>query len=176
MLYALRNYCEKYGYNRYFLRLDEKFHRYPEEVGLIFYSKYIEPIDLCKEYKWDKSELYFSSQNEDKNIFEDFWDSLIREYKFGGDSFYSKYLNLTDDKMNLLGEYKKISFGFRDYWDDLLILSPYQVIENKIISLNLDDLSIYVANRKNDLSNVKEYKRLYEKLIIEIDKYKKTPH
>jgi aspartate aminotransferase len=42
--------------------------------------------------------------------------------------------------------------------------------------LNLDDLSVYVANRKNDLSNVKEYKRLYEKLIIEIDKYKKTPH
>lgn len=34
---------------------------------------------------------------------------------------------------------------------------------------------MYVANRKNDLSSVQEYKNLYEKLIIEIDKYKKTP-
>ena len=78
--------------------------------------------------------------------------------------------------MNLLEEYKKLSFKFRDYWDDLLILSPYQVIENEIKILDLDDLSIYIANRKNDLSNVKEYKQLYTKLIIEIDKYKETPH
>lgn len=57
IIYALKNYCQKYGYNRYILRLDEKFHRYPEEVGLTFYSKNIQPIDLCKEYKWDKSEF-----------------------------------------------------------------------------------------------------------------------
>lgn len=175
MLYILKNYCEKYGYKKYTLRLNENFNYYPKEVGLIFYSKDIEPIDSCKEYKWDKSEFYYSSKNEGENIFDDFWDNLIRESKIDNYSFVSKYFNLTDDKINLLGEYEKLSFKFREYWDDLLILSPYQVIENEIKILNLDDLSMYVANRKNDLSNVKEYKRLYEKLIIEIDKYKKTP-
>lgn len=176
MVHALKNYCEKYGYNRYILRLDDNFHRYPEEVGLTFYSKNIQPIDLCKEYKWGKSEFYYSSEIESKNVFEELWDNLIRECQFEGYCSHSKYLNLMHDKINLLEEYKKLSFRFRDYWDDLLIISPYQVLENEIKILNLDDLSVYVANRKNDLSNVKEYKRLYEKLIIEIDKYKKTPH
>lgn len=176
MVYVLKNYCKKYGYNRYILRLDEKLHRYPEEVGLTFYSKNIQPIDLCEEYKWDKSEFYYSSETESENVFEELWDNLIRECQFDDYSFHSKYLNLIDDKMNLLEEYKKLSFRFREYWDDLLILSPYQALENEIKTLNIDDLSMYVANRKNDLSNVKEYKQLYEKLIIEIDKYKKTPH
>lgn len=175
IIYALKNYCQKYGYNRYILRLDEKFHRYPEEVGLTFYSKNIQPIDLCKEYKWDKSEFYYYGETESENVFEELWDNLIKECQFDGYPFHSRYLNLIDDKMNLLEEYKKLSFRFREYWDDLLILSPYQVIENEIKTLKIDDLSMYVANRKNDLSNVQEYKNLYEKLIIEIDKYKKTP-
>ncbi|QXR19191.1 histidine kinase [Acinetobacter variabilis] len=175
IIYALKNYCQKYGYNRYILRLDEKFHRYPEEVGLTFYSKNIQPIDLCKEYKWDKSEFYYYGETESENVFEELWDNLIKECQFDGYPFHSRYLNLIDDKMNLLEEYKKLSFRFREYWDDLLIFSPYQVIENEIKTLKIDDLSMYVANRKNDLSNVQEYKNLYEKLIIEIDKYKKTP-
>ena len=175
IIYALKNYCQKYGYNRYILRLDEKFHRYPEEVGLTFYSKNIQPIDLCKEYKWDKSEFYYYGETESENVFEELWDNLIKECQFDGYPFHARYLNLIDDKMNLLEEYKKLSFRFREYWDDLLILSPYQVIENEIKTLKIDDLSMYVANRKNDLSNVQEYKNLYEKLIIEIDKYKKTP-
>ena len=50
------------------------------------------------------------------------------------------------------------------------------ITENKEIDiLDLEELSIYVANKKNDLPNIKKYKRLYEKLIIEMDKYKKTP-
>ena len=153
MIYALKNYCQKYGYNRYILRLNEKFHRYPEEVGLTFYSKNIQPIDLCKEYKWDKSEFYYYGETESENVFEELWDNLIKECQFDGYPFHSRYLNLIDDKMSLLEEYKKLSFRFREYWDDLLILSPYQVIENEIKTLKIDDLSMYVANRKNDLSN-----------------------
>lgn len=38
--------------------------------------------------------------------------------------------------------------------------------------LDLDSLSIYVANRKGDLTNLEKYKDAYRKLVLEIDKYK----
>ncbi|WP_312328507.1 histidine kinase [Acinetobacter sp.] len=173
LLYVLENYYEKYGYNKFELKLDEKVHRYPETVGLVFYSKSITPIDSLEGYKWEQSQSY--SDNESENVFRILWSDLVRESEINGYAFHSKYLNLTADKENLLNEYQKLAFEFREYWDDLLILSPYQMVAGEIKLINLDDLSLYVANKKNDLSNSKEYKKLYEKLIIEIDKYKETP-
>jgi hypothetical protein len=57
-------------------------------------------------------------------------------------------------------------------WREKEILSPYQNVNGMIELLDLDSLSIYVANRKGDLTNLEKYKDAYRKLVLEIDKYK----
>ena len=177
ILYALNNFCQIQRYNIYTLRLLKNKHYYSEPVGLKFYSKCIEPDS--KKYSdlvWDKESLYYP--NDEENIFESLWESLRKQstYDMEFTHTYKEYLNKSNDKLDLLKKFDKLFFKYKEYWNDLAILSPYQVINNKIQLLNLDRLSAYLANRKNDLVNVKEYKRLYENLIIEIDKFKDAPH
>lgn len=173
LLCTLNNFCNINGYKIYSLRLSEELHRYPEYVGLKFYSKFIMPLNKDKEFLWVQTDIY--NTNEEKNIYELLWDEMLRNYNIQDSLFRINYLNKHDDKLDLLKKFDKLFFKHTEYWDDLGILSPYQNIDNNIKFLNLDKLSAYVANRKNDLVNVKEYKDLYQKLIVEIDKYKKTP-
>ena len=174
LFYALSNFCETQGYNMYNLRLSEDVHRYPESVGIKFYSKTIEPNEKFNDLTWEKSNYY--SSNHDENIFESFWSDLERETTtFVSDHSSIKYLSKSDDRLDLLNQFESLLFKHQEYWDDLSILSPYQILNKEIDILDLEELSIYVANKKNDLPNIKKYKRLYEKLIIEMDKYKKTP-
>lgn len=175
LFYALNNFCENQGYNMYDLRLSEDVHRYPEYVGIKFYSKNFIPNEKLNDLVWIKSNSsYYSNHNE--NIFESFWSDLEREATIlVSDHPSIKYLSKSDDTLGFLNEFENLLVKYQEYWDELSILSPYQIIDRKIEILDLEKLSIYVANRKNDLSNVKEYKKLYEKLIIEIDKYKETP-
>lgn len=174
LLCTLSNFCNINRYKSYSLRLSEELHRYSEYVGLKFYSKSIMPLSKYKDFLWVEIDIY--NKNEENNIYELLWDEMIRNYNIQDSFFRINYLNKHDDKLDLLKKFDKLFFKHTEGWDELGILSPYQNIDNDIKILNLDKLSAYVANRKNDLVNVKEYKDLYQRLIIEIDKYKKTPH
>lgn len=174
LFYALNNFCENQGYNIYNLMLSEDTQHYLRYVGVNFYSKTIEPNEKFNDLTWEK--LNDSSSNHDENIFENFWSDLERETTiFVSDHSSIKYLSKSDDRLDLLNQFESLLFKHQEYWDDLSILSPYQILNKEIEILDLEELSIYVANKKNDLPNIKKYKRLYEKLIIEMDKYKKTP-
>lgn len=174
LFYALSNFCENRGYNIYELRLSEELHRYTEPVGIKFYSKFVEPNSSFNDLKWDKLNNIYTKQ--EKSIFESLWSDLEREVNYFSSDYSSiKYLNKSNDNLDFLNKFENLLVKYQEYWDELSILSPYQIINKKIEILDLEKLSTYVANRKNDLVNVKEYKRLYEKLVIEIDKYKRTP-
>ncbi|WP_434278522.1 HD domain-containing protein [Acinetobacter sp. CE-15] len=175
MLYSLDNFCHMQKYNIYILRLSENSYRYSEPFSLKFYSKSIEPNSKYNDSVWEKNDLYYT--HEEDNVFQILWVSLRRQntYEMKSNTIYTEYLNNSSDKLNLLKKFNKLLFKHQEYLDELGILSPYQNMNNKIELLDLDKLSAYVANRKNDLVNVKEYKDLYQKLIVEIDKYKETP-
>ncbi|WP_089605936.1 HD domain-containing protein [Acinetobacter piscicola] len=175
MLYSLNNFCCLHKYNIYDLRSSENPYRYPDTIGFKFYSKSNEPNNNYNGLVWDKRNLYYNYE-EDNNVFQSLWLNLRRQNAYDMESSPTiQYLNNSDDKLALLKEFEKLLFKHQEYLDELDILSPYQNINNDITLLDLDKLSAYVANRKNDLVNVKEYKGLYQKLIVEIDKYKETP-
>lgn len=174
LVYALKKFCDTKGYNSYSLRLAEELHRYPEEVGLEFYSKSTLPVNKYKDLVWKKRDIY--TNHEEPNVFKLLWENLRRDFNIQSEYFSMLYLNKVNDKLNLLKDFENLSYKHTEYWGDIGILSPYQYINKDIEILDLDQLSAYVANRKNDLKNVKEYKKLYENLIIEINKFKETPH
>lgn len=174
LVYALKKFCDIKGYSSYRLKLAEELHYYPEEVGLEFYSKSILPVNKYKDLIWEKRDIYIN--NEEPNIFKILWESLRRDYNVQSEYYRLLYLNKVDDKLNLLKDFDDLTYKYTEYWGDIGILSPYQYIKGNIEILDLDQLSAYVANRKNDLKNVKEYKRLYEILINEINKFKETPN
>ncbi|MFW2095228.1 histidine kinase [Acinetobacter sp. ULE_I057] len=176
MLYSLDNFCDIQRYNIYTLRLSENAYRYPEPLGLTFYSKSIEPDNKYNDLVWEKKDLHHN--HEEDNVFQSLWVSLRRQntYEVESNAIFTEYLNNSNDKIGLLKKFEKLLFKHQEYLGELGILSPYQNINNNIELLDLDKLSAYVANRKNDLVSVKEYKDLYQRLIVEIDKYKESPH
>lgn len=170
---ALKNFCIKNGYNIYSLKFLDDTHGYYNEIGLEFYTKSALPCSKYEDLLWERK--FNNEINEVGNIFELLWENLVGDFRIGSGFFRIHYLNETDDKLNLLKKFNKLFFKHTEYWDDLGILSPYQNMNGSIELLDLDQLSLYVANRKKDLANVNEYKNLFQKLIVEIDKYKKTP-
>ena len=118
----------------------------------------IEPNEKFNDLTWEKSNYY--SSNHDENIFESFWSDLERETTtFVSDHSSIKYLSKSDDRLDLLNQFESLLFKHQEYWDDLSILSPYQILNKEIDILDLEELSIYVANKKNDLPNIKKYNR-----------------
>lgn len=176
LVYALRNFCKIKGYSRYDLMFSNAMSHHSEEVGLEFYSLSILPINKYDGLLWGKKNIYgFDEQPiKEVNVFKLFFEKLVESLGVDG-GIGLQYLSKADDKLDLLNKFNNLLFKYTDYWDDLAILSPYQNINNNVEILDLDQLSAYVANRKNDLVNIKEYKDLYQKLIIEMDKYKETP-
>ncbi|MCH7387373.1 histidine kinase [Acinetobacter modestus] len=170
-LYALKRYFKFNGYNFYNLNDDSTF---PGSTPINFFSKVdSKPIEMDG-FKWNKDFLYRFPFN-DNNIFELLWDILDEEDVLNINNSFI-YLYKEKDKKQLLQQFEALFIQFDELNRGYGILSPYQRFNEKIELIDVGSLSNYVANRKNDLSNIKEYKRLYEKLIIEIDKYKEAPH
>lgn len=174
LIYALKNHCKKQGYNSYRLKNINDAHIQSKDLGLEFLGKLVSPVDKYSDLLWEVVDYY--KETEVGNIFESLWNDLNRDTIMNIDFFSISYLHKSSDKLDLLKNFDKLFFKHLEYWDELVIFSPYQFANNNIEMLDLDQLSAYVANKKNDLANVSKYKDLYQKLVVEIDKYKKSPH
>lgn len=169
---ALNIFCAIFSYDIYDLRNKESRIQFPELVGVSFYTKNnSHPEMVLENLYWDKRYNEYLAENKQENEFRFLWNSLFKsnEVVYGGIEYISKNSNRT----GLLDEFE-ILFIQRDDepWREREIFSPYQNVNGMIELLDLDNLSIYVANRKDDLKNLNKYKDAYRKLVLEIDKYK----
>ncbi|ENV13935.1 hypothetical protein F965_01039 [Acinetobacter schindleri NIPH 900] len=165
-------FCAIFSYDIYDLRNKESRIQFPELVGVSFYTKNnSHPEMVLENLYWDKRYNEYLAENKQENEFRFLWNSLFKsnEVVYGGIEYISKNSNRT----GLLDEFE-ILFIQRDDepWREKEIFSPYQNVNGMIELLDLDNLSIYVANRKDDLKNLNKYKDAYRKLVLEIDKYK----
>ncbi|RZG72748.1 histidine kinase [Acinetobacter wuhouensis] len=172
---ALNKFCQINSYFIYDLRNKESNIQYHEHIGVSFYNKdNSHPKGVGENLYWDKNESINFNENKEENVFSFLWNSLYRS-----ESEQSGYLNIEyigrnyNNKSNCLDDFE-ILFIYQgnEPWRVEEILSPYQNINGVIDLLDLDHLSRYVANRKDDLINLERYKDAYRKLVLEIDKYK----
>lgn len=172
LIEALNNFCEIYSYDIYELRNKESNIQYPELVGISFYTKNNSHPEIVNEnLYWDKKQSIYFSETKEENEFSLLWRILSQsdQVRYSDIEYISKGSNRT----GLLDEFE-ILFIYRDDepWRKKEILSPYQNVNGMIELLDLDNLSIYVANRKDDLKNLDNYKDAYRKLVLEIDQYR----
>lgn len=174
LIYSLENFCKKQDYKLYKLNYLNSTLNYPEYANLKFYSKSVLPVGRSNDLYWEACDYHEGIEQD--NVFQSLWENLNRELDIGGAIVEIKYLDKSRDKLGLLNSFGDLFLKQTQYWDEMGIFSPYQFMNNNIEMLNIDQLSAYVANKKNDLANVSKYKNLYQKLVEEIDKYKKSPH
>ena len=156
----------------YDLRNNESNIQYPELVGVSFYTKNnSHPEIVIENLYWDKNQSIYFSETKGENEFSFLWRSLSQSDEVG---YYGiEYISKSFSRTGLLDEFEILLIHRDDEpWREKEILSPYQNVNGMIELLDLDSLSIYVANRKGDLTNLEKYKDAYRKLVLEIDKYK----
>ncbi len=172
LIEALNTFCQIHSYDIYSLRYKESKIQYPELIGVSFYTKdNRHPEEVIESLYWDKNQSIFLNENKEENVFILLWNSLYKPDLVGYDDI--KYISESSNKSSLLDEFE-ILFIYRgdEPWREKEILSPYQNLNGIISLLDLDNLSKYVANRKNDLKSLEKYKDAYRTLVLEIDKYK----
>ncbi len=172
LIEALNKFCQIHSYDIYDLRNKESNIQYPELVGVSFYTKNnSHPEIVIENLYWDKNQSMYFIETKEENEFSLLWRSLSKSDEIG---YYGiEYISKSSNRTGLLDEFEILFIHHDDEpWRGKEILSPYQNVNGMIELLDLDSLSIYVANRKGDLTNLEKYKDTYRKLVLEIDKYK----
>lgn len=146
--------------------------QYPELVGISFYTKNNSyPETVSDSLYWDKNESIYFNENKEENVFITLWENLRKEEL--NKNYDIEYISKNSIKSSVLDEFEILFFYLDDQpWREKGILSPYQNVNGSIELLDLENLSVYIANRKEDLKNLESYKDAYRKLVLEIDKYK----
>ncbi len=134
-------------------------------------KKKLENTSINENLSWVEDYDLFFSEDIRGNAFEELWKGLKEENNKVSNKIY--YIEDIEGNIEVLSELCDLSFSRSDFSiNTQAILSPYQVNSGEIEVLDIDDLSLYVANRRNDLSNVDKYKKLYLKLITKLDEYR----
>ncbi|MEQ1307860.1 HD domain-containing protein [Acinetobacter bereziniae] len=174
-IHGLEKYCELNSYKKYYLKQKKNENTFFDLSGVSFFSTGKgRPIEINDNFIWEESSYLFSveeREDREENVFIDLWKTLKKQSN-EQPSYHFQSIIKSFDRKRLLEKFEYLFIHYDEPWREMEILSPYQIIDGEIKLLDIDNLSAYVANKKNDLQRLEVYKNLYQKLVIEIDKYK----